>query len=133
MTNDISTHDLNKSACVEVNANGCFSDLDLFFKWLHIFVNQQKQRFTNRDCTILLLNSFLYKVLFQNVKKDLLSRFVSYCENENIYILFYPTENTNDIFNRNIYERFKEMWEQVWEFYSNKHDPNSQVTLYNNK
>jgi hypothetical protein len=131
LISDMSAHNLNDTTCIEQNQHGTFDDLNLFFKWLRFFVSDKKSKNEYNGKLVLLMNSFLHSILFANVDEHdpLMTQINSFCHNEKIHFLFYPIEENIDVFNRNVFEAFKEEWEEVWPYCVRRRDPNSQVTF----
>jgi hypothetical protein len=125
---DMKDHNLNESTCIEETQYGQLNDLNLFYKWLLVFVNAQKRQCNHNGRLVLLISSFLRSILF-NEESQLKAEINSFCEREKVVFLFYPVDNKMDIFNRNIFEAFKEEWEEIWTHCVRRRNPNSQVTF----
>lgn len=55
------------------------------------------------------------------VKKEI----AEYCTENNIYLLFYPVESLDDMFNRCIYTSFRDTWNKVCMQYAMKDNPHT--------
>ena len=132
LISDMKTHNLNERACIDDSLSNFQSiDVKIFFKWLRFFVSEQKRKYGYKGMFVLLINSFLQSILFDNNEEQgqLVGELNSYCETEKVVFLFYPVDGKRDILNRNIFETFKEEWEVVWEYCVRRQNPNSQVTF----
>jgi hypothetical protein len=114
-----------KTACIAENTMG--DELAVFFRWLRLF----KLTFNDKKATtILILNTYLHYFLFQNVKEGsdkLLSEFVAYCEEERVFLLFYPVaESQSVMFTRGLFLRFKEEWNVELNKKAAKENPHTQ-------
>ena len=109
------TDALKKTALIDETHIGDLSET-IFLNWLKIFVKTNKKE----DPLILMCNS----ILPINSRET-----IEFCVENSVYLLFYPQGEQLEVFNKNIFIRFKDVWKIVLQQYSMKDNPNSQLAF----
>jgi hypothetical protein len=141
---NISDKPIQNTVCIGETQNGELNDLNLFFKWLKMFVRQRRGGKLSTDTSsetntddkkppsplILLLNSFIQVVLIKNSPNlDLIKDLIKFCKQENVHLLFYPLQTNEDIINKQIFIKFKDTWKQILMGYAQKDNPHTQLAF----
>lgn len=112
------TESLKKTTLIDETLSGDINEM-IFFNWLRIFI-QTCPRNDNSQPLILMCNSLI------PVGTNEISKF---CVENNVYLLFYPLDDQLEVFNKNVFLKFKDAWKIVLQQYSMKDNPNSQLSF----
>jgi hypothetical protein len=120
---------ISKTIHFNETQNGDLNDIKIFIDWLTLFIRQQNE--INLTPNVILINSFLYSLLFKsNISQTSLKQeLIDLCEQNQVYLLFYPVFGEEDLLNRNITSQYKDLWKQTVLRYASKDDPNTHLAL----
>lgn len=140
----LTTNLIRNTVSIENSSNGDLNNINMFLNWIRLFVKQQQSvrsssfsfmpppnssSFSSSP-TLLLINSYMYVKLSNLVlSSQEYNELSNLLQNENIYLLVYPVEKSNDQFNINIFKRFREIWKAMLASYSLKENPNNELSF----